>query len=86
MSIEKQKMIAGEHYRLVMKHYGPTDYAPDTWFTVITTLHLMRNSNARTFWRNSSGKAKGPILSRASAVTMDITFIWAKNFTPISIA
>jgi hypothetical protein len=79
-------MIAGEHYlpgdetlradRLRARHlvhrYNHT--APD------------EKQNARPFWRNCWGKAKALILSRVSAATMDIIFIWAKTFTLTSIA
>ncbi len=86
MSVEKQKMIAGNITVLVMKHYGPTDCAPAIWFTAITTPPPMRKQNARRFWRNCWGKVKGLILSQLSVVTMAITFSWAKNFTLTSTA
>ena len=80
MSVEKQKMIAGEHYRPAMKHYGPTDCVPAIWFTAITTQPPMRKQNARRFWRNCWGKVKGLILSQLSVVTMAITFSLGKEF------
>ena len=83
MSIEKQKMISGEHYR---PGDEPTDCGHAISSIAITTLRLMKKQNARPFWRNCWGKVKGLILSRVSAVTMDITFIWAKSFTRTSIA
>lgn len=86
MSLEKQKMIAGEHYRpgdetlradrLRARHlvYRYNHTAPD------------EKQNDRTFWRNFWDKAQELILSRASAATTDITFIWAKTFMQTSTA
>lgn len=86
MSVEKQKMIAGEHYRP-----GDETLRADR----LRARHLvhrynhsapMRKQNARRFWRNCWGKVKGLILSQLSVVTMAITFSWAKNFTLTSTA
>ena len=82
MSLEKQKMIAGEHYRP-----GDETLRADR----LRARHLVYRYNhtapdERTFWRNFWDKAQALILSRASAATMDITFIWAKTFTLTSTA
>jgi maltose O-acetyltransferase len=77
MSEEKQKMIAGEHYRPGDDDVTGDRCGPDIWFTVITTPRLMKNQNASIlaeFW----DKAKGLILSPASAATTATIFIWAK--------
>jgi hypothetical protein len=58
MSLEKQKMIAGEHYRPGDETLRAIDCGPAIWFTAITTPRLMKKQNARTFWRNCWAKRR----------------------------
>ena len=81
MSEEKQKMIAGEHYRPGDDTLRADRLRARQLFIVTTTRRQTTNLNASRSWRNYWDKAKGPILSQVSAAITATISTSVKNFT-----